>query len=99
MATRQRTITRTREQHGMYKTRIYSIWDGIKQRCYNTNNPNYRYYGGRGIKMYEPWRISFTAFFNYVGEPPSPAYSIDRWPDNNGNYEPGNVRWATKDQQ
>ena len=49
--------------------------------------------------MHPVWRDSFSAFAADVGEPPSPQHSIDRWPDFNGNYEPGNVRWATAREQ
>ena len=49
--------------------------------------------------MFEGWRHDFPAFFAHVGPRPSPEYSIDRWPNKDGNYEPGNVRWATREEQ
>ncbi len=76
----------------------YPIWAAIKDRCLNPNNQSYKYYGGRGIKIFIDWENSFESFFNYIGKRPSPKHSIDRI-DVNGNYEPGNVRWATIKQQ
>jgi hypothetical protein len=67
-------------------------------RCEYEKNENYAFYGGRGIKVCERWRNSFEAFLADMGRRPSPQHSIDR-KDNDGNYEPGNVRWATKSEQ
>lgn len=77
----------------------YGIWAGIIQRCTNTAIKRYADYGGRGISICEKWRNSFAAFLSDVGDRPSPEHSIDRFPNNNGNYEPENVRWATRKQQ
>lgn len=89
--------------HGMTGTREYEWWFEIKKRCSNPKHRAYENYGGRGITMCERWASSFEAFFLEVmreaGPRPSPAHSLDRWPDNNKGYEPGNVRWATKRQQ
>jgi len=80
-------------------TREYQIWANIKDRCYNQYNEHYHQYGGRGITMYEDWVKSFDAFIKYIGHRPSNKHSVDRFPNNDGNYEPGNVRWATANQQ
>lgn len=81
------------------KMEEYTCWDDMIGRCYRPAQPNYRNYGGRGISVCEQWRRSFRAFLAYMGLRPSRGHSLDRYPDNNGNYEPGNVRWATRDEQ
>jgi len=85
--------------HGLCRTPEYKIWKGMIKRCENQRCKEYKDYGGRGIKVHPLWRADFKAFYAYVGPRPSDKHSIDRYPDNNGNYEPGNVRWATKNQQ
>lgn len=82
-------------QHGMDKTPEARVCRGAKNRCQNSNNKSYGRYGGRGIE----WRFdSFLHFFETVGPRPSPKHSLDRI-DNNGHYEPGNVRWSTTYEQ
>lgn len=81
------------------KSAEYNIWTGIIQRCENPNVKAFPRYGGRGIKICAEWRSSFEAFLRDVGPRPSSQHSIDRFPDNDGNYEPGNVRWATQSEQ
>jgi len=66
-------------------------------RCNNTNSTGYENYGGRGIKLHSEW-LDFKKFIEHVGPRPSSKHSIDRI-DVNGNYEPGNVRWASPLQQ
>lgn len=79
-------------------TKEYKIWRGIKWRCCNPKHPNFMFYGGRGIKVCGRWLNSFVNFRADMGRCP-PGMEIDRWPDNDGNYEPSNCRWATKEQQ
>jgi len=66
----------------------------MRQRCSNPNAKNYERYGGRGIRVCAAWQASFLAFIRDIGPKPDPSYELDRI-DNDGNYEPGNVRWAT----
>lgn len=68
------------------------------ERCESPKNPSYRSYGGRGIRVCSEWRKSFSAFFAHVGPKPARPSSLER-KDVNGNYEPGNVRWATPKEQ
>ena len=76
-----------------------SCWYNMIQRCHIPTHKSYHYYGGRGITVCERWRLSYDDFLNDVGRRPSPEHSLDRYPNNNGNYEPGNVRWATSSEQ
>ena len=77
----------------------YDVWRGMLKRCYVPGQQSYPRYGGRGIEVCGRWRQDFPAFLADVGPRPSPAHSIDRFPNPNGNYEPGNVRWATRTEQ
>lgn len=74
----------------------YKIWAGMLQRCRNRKSPTWKHYGGRGIRVRFK---SFQEFFAEVGPRPSSKHSIDRFPNNDRHYEPGNVRWATAKQQ
>ncbi len=89
----------TNFKHGLVKTPEYAIWGSMKGRCLNPQDSNYPSWGGRGIKVHPEWVTDFTAFLRYIGPRPTPQHSLDRYPDKNGNYEPGNVRWATKQEQ
>ncbi len=71
----------------------------MKTRCLNPHSKAYKHYGGRGIGICERWLISFANFLADVGRKPSPKHTLDRWPNPDGDYEPGNVRWATQQEQ
>ncbi|MEU1397158.1 hypothetical protein ABZ403_14000 [Micromonospora zamorensis] len=75
----------------------YRVWAGAKSRCNNPNTPVYGAYGGRGIKMDPEWEKDFLAFWRELGPRPA-GTSLDRI-DNDRGYEPGNVRWATLEEQ
>lgn len=79
------------------KTKTYSIWGAMMGRCHNLNNQRYEHYGARGIKVCDRWR-NFENFFEDMGHPPTDQHSIDRI-NVDGNYEPSNCRWASKDEQ
>lgn len=89
---------RAKRTHGMSDTKTYNSWVGAKGRCQNKDNPKYPQYGGRGIQMHEVWANSFEAFLADMGPRPV-GTTLDRYPNLNGNYEPGNCRWATDVEQ
>lgn len=78
----------------MRGTKEWTAWRSLKDRCLNKNYHEYGHYGGRGIGVFPEWANSFARFYKDVGPAPSRIHQIDRYPDNNGSYEPGNVRWA-----
>lgn len=86
--------------HGMHSTAIYRRWSGILARCFDPKNKGWERYGGRGITICEAWQ-DFQTFHDYVSKLShfgEKGYTLDRI-DNDGNYEPGNVKWSTAKQQ
>lgn len=88
-------------KHGLWGSKVYKCWDNMRSRCYNKNMTEYDCYGGRGIRVCDEWKNNFQTFYDYVSKLPhfgEKGYSIDRI-NNDGNYEPSNVRWATAKEQ
>lgn len=84
--------------HGMSKTRLYRIWQQIKQRCYNEKSSSYKYYGGKGIKVCDLWKDDFEAFLEWaINNGYSDYLTIDRI-DSSCDYEPRNCRWITQEE-
>jgi len=103
--TRKRGHKMARKEHEMHghRTRLatsptYYSWCSMNTRCFNRNGPDWERYGGRGITVCERWANSFEAFLADMGERPE-GTTLDRFPNNNGNYEPSNCRWGTFQQQ
>ncbi len=76
----------------------YRSWTAMRNRCISPKNASWKYYGAKGVTVCDRWQ-SFEAFFQDIGPKPSPEHSIDRFPNTEGNYEPGNCRWASKREQ
>jgi hypothetical protein len=87
-----------KKTHGMTYTPEWRAWSNMKSRCYCKSSREYPQYGGRGITVCDKWRNDFEAFFADIGLRPTSDHSLDR-EEVNGNYEPGNCRWATKQEQ
>ncbi len=97
---KEKSKTHGLSQNNDYKSE-YLIWVGMNRRCFNKNYKKFIDYGARGIIVCERWRGAngFMNFITDMGKRPSQKHSMDRWPNNDGNYEPGNCRWATMDEQ
>jgi len=85
------------ELHGMRNTGTYKTWSEMRQRCSNKNKDNYKYYGGKGVKVCKEWDASFNAFYRDMGERPE-NHSIDRI-DSSGDYTKENCRWSVRKEQ
>lgn len=86
------------KKHGLSKTKEYRVWADMLSRCRDSKSKNYPSYGGRGISVCSQWLGSFETFIRDMGERPSSKHSLDRI-DNNGDYEPSNCRWVTREVQ
>jgi hypothetical protein len=85
--------------HGESKSAEYNSWSDMKSRCYNPRVRKFHLWGGRGITVCKRWFTSFPNFLSDMGKRPTAKHSLDRFPNKDGNYEPGNCRWATSKQQ
>ncbi len=92
-------LTRSKHHAPVKEIPEYHSWRSMRARCYDPNNASYYRYGARGVVVHEEWRKSFKSFFEDVGPRPSKGHTLDRFPNHSGNYEPGNVRWATQIEQ
>lgn len=98
---RTEMLEQSEKRHGESGTRLYHVWDTMIQRCTNPNSTKYKDYGARGIGVCDEWRASYMAFKNHVSSLihyNEKGYSLDRI-NNNGNYEPGNIKWSTAKEQ
>jgi hypothetical protein len=93
-------------KHGMEGTRFYGIWGGMKSRCLNPNDPAYKWYGGNGIKVCKRWfkfknfmEDMYESYLNHVEEFGEKDTTLDRFPNQSGDYKFSNCRWATTEEQ
>lgn len=99
---RDQTFGHANAVHGhardLQESSEYRSWVEMRRRCTNPNSIGFKYYGGRGISVCSRWD-EYANFLADMGPKPSPKHSIDRYPNKDGNYEPGNCRWATPTEQ
>jgi hypothetical protein len=89
------------EKHGESRGKLYTIWQAMLNRCTNPNHNRYKNYGKKGVKVFPPWIISYSAFRDYVSKLDrfgEKGMTLDRIDANKG-YQPGNIRWATQKEQ
>lgn len=85
--------------HGLSTTRLYRIWSNMNYRCYSSKDRKFKYYGGKGVRVCREWRRDFMAFYTWAMTSGYEAtLTLDR-KNSDGNYEPGNCRWATTGEQ
>lgn len=82
----------------MTGTKEYEFWSAVRGRCEDPNDVSYQWYGAKGIRMYEEWANDIHTFLRDIGPKPSSVHSLDRI-NNEGHYEPGNVKWSTPREQ
>jgi hypothetical protein len=95
---RKERLLAANAKHGLTGTPEYLCWKRLKARCLNANDPDFKHYGGRGIKICDEWLNDPKKFIDDIGKRPTPNHSIDRI-NVNGNYEKSNCRWATSKEQ
>lgn len=88
----------SRKHYGLQLHPLYSTWCDMKRRCNNPNRHNYKYYGGRGIKVCKRWQECFLNFLDDMGEKPTKLHKLERI-NNEGNYEPKNCLWVSQKDQ
>lgn len=95
----QVSTNKLKELHGMSRTKLYRVYASMKSRCSNINDKNYFNYGGRGISIYPLWDQHYLSFYLYVTENGyKEGLTIERI-NNDGNYEPGNIKFIPQNQQ
>lgn len=91
-------VGKHKRTHGATGTPEFMAWGAMFQRCRNPRSKAFKDYGARGINVCDRWE-QFENFLADMGARPTASHSLDRYPNNDGNYEPGNCRWATRAEQ